>query len=436
MRHRMTQVLLPHTTENPIFFHAVFPDANDDDGDDNAAFQHTIDQMAEVGFEMLIYSFGSSFQLETTNQSYMDKIKNQVDYARSKGIEVGGYDLIVLDRGHSGYGGNVGDEFSAVDLNGNLTVDVCLASGWYEELAQFVFYFVNQTGISMLETDGPYVGASCASTNHSHHVDHEDSVYQQMQLQNNFFLKLRGMGVYLNQPDTYFFQGGSRTGMGYSEQQYSLPRWKQLTISRMGLYDDLYRYLPTQGWMFVPLTEYQGGGEAATFADHPEELEWALAQYLGAGTAACYRGPFVYDEASANGRRIESILKRWIGFYKKHRDTLIQPIVHLQRPTMQTWDGWLHVHPFATREVGLVMIFNPTDHFFVGEEIVLPLYYTSLVDDVWVRVNDNDGFATDLDRDYSVTIALDMNPRSIHTIVLERMSSIDESLLQTIDTNI
>lgn len=37
------------------------------------------------------------------------------------------------------------------------------------------------------------------------------------------------------------------------EQQYSLPKWRDLSISRMGMYDDLYSKLPSQGWMFVPI---------------------------------------------------------------------------------------------------------------------------------------------------------------------------------------
>ena len=32
---------------------------------------------------------------------------------------------------------------------------------------------------------------------------------------------------------------------------------------------------------------------------------------------------------------------------KAHRATLIQPVVHLRRPDMQGWDGWLHVNPFG-----------------------------------------------------------------------------------------
>ena len=55
---------------------------------------------------MLIFSFGSGFRLESADPAYLASIKAQIDYAKTKGIEVGGYDLICLDRGHGGYGGN------------------------------------------------------------------------------------------------------------------------------------------------------------------------------------------------------------------------------------------------------------------------------------------------------------------------------------------
>jgi len=43
------------------------------------------------------------------------------------------YDLIDLERGHGGYGGNVGDQWDVVNPdNGQLTTNACFASGWYE----------------------------------------------------------------------------------------------------------------------------------------------------------------------------------------------------------------------------------------------------------------------------------------------------------------
>ena len=81
-RHRLTRLLNPQTQENPIFFHAT--------NTTPAGFQQGVDQMGEVGFEMYIYSFGSGFNLENTDPNYMKQIKANIDYAHSKGVEVGG----------------------------------------------------------------------------------------------------------------------------------------------------------------------------------------------------------------------------------------------------------------------------------------------------------------------------------------------------------
>lgn len=45
----------------------------------------------------------------------------------------------------------------------------------------------------------------------------------------------------------------------YSEVQYNLGRWEDLSVSRQGMFDDTYHFIPTQGWMFVPLIQYHGG---------------------------------------------------------------------------------------------------------------------------------------------------------------------------------
>ena len=48
------------------------------------------------------------------------------------------------------------------------------------------------------------------------------------------------------------------------------------------------------GWMFVPLTQYHGGGAAATIEplkDHLPHYGQRLANLFGAGVQACYRGP-------------------------------------------------------------------------------------------------------------------------------------------------
>eukprot|EP00041_Stephanoeca_diplocostata_P022131 m.524555 g.524555 ORF g.524555 m.524555 type:complete len:930 (+) comp21989_c0_seq4:241-3030(+) len=415
--HRATQILAPHVMENPVFFHATDVSLE--------GFKETIDQMALVGFEMLVFSFGTGFNLENANALYLDKIKAQVAYAKSKGIEVGGYDLICLDRG--------GPAFPQWTAHGAAAGDLCFASGWYDHLHGLVLDFINATGLSMLETDGPYGGESCTATTHSHHHGEVDSVYRQTQLQNTFYKEMRQLGVFINQPDDYFFQGGQKTGMGYDEQQYSLPRWRDLSISRMGMYDDMYLHLPTQGWMFVPVSDYHAGGEAAEFGQDPAAYEFALAQYLGAGVAACYRGPRPFASPAT-----QTALTKWITFYKTHRHVLTQPIVHVRRADMQSWDGWLHVNPLAwgtqarrtaggcvglcrgsepVPEVGAAVFFNPTDTA-IATNVSIPLYYTGLTTTAHISVNEGPQTSLPLARDFSISVHLVMPPRSVHTVVI------------------
>eukprot|EP01060_Flectonema_neradi_P031213 TRINITY_DN4674_c0_g1_i1.p1 TRINITY_DN4674_c0_g1~~TRINITY_DN4674_c0_g1_i1.p1 ORF type:complete len:744 (+),score=114.83 TRINITY_DN4674_c0_g1_i1:45-2234(+) len=399
-KQRVTETLAPHVLENPIYFHGTSVEGDD--------FKTAIDQMVEVGFEMYVFSFGTAFDIENTDPSYISKIKSQVAYANSKGIEVGGYDLICLARG-----GSVPKQYQAVGNEG----DACFASGWYDDLHSKILNFINETGLSMLATDGPYGGETCASTEHEHHIGLEDSVYQQNRLQNQFYKEMRKLNIFVNQPDNYYFQGGSRGTMGYDEQQYSLPRWRDLSISRMGMYDDLYAHLPSQGWMFLPVGDYHAGADAASFAGHTTAYEWIMAQYLGAGVTAVCRGPSPYATPSD-----KAMLTKWIGFFNLHREVLIKPIVHVKRPSMQSWDGWLHVNPFATtNEIGLLMVFNPTS-LPINEPLSLDLYYTNPGNSVKITLNDDPSTARiiSVSKGYRVLIPLSMPPESIAYFVIER----------------
>ena len=406
--HQIVRRLAPWTSENPIFFHLT--DAS------SAGFRRAVDQMAEVGFEMVIYSFGSGFQLETRNETYLASVAADVAYAAAKGVEVGGYDLICLDRGHGGYGGDVGDEWARVNDDGSLSVDACFASGWADELRSLALDFLDATGLSMLETDGPYGGGECSATNHSHHRGREDSVYMQTKIQAEFYTELRRRGVFVNQPDNFFYQGGQKTGMGYDENQYSLPRWEDLSVSRQSMFDDTYARTPTQGWMFVPLTTYHGGGSAAVFeplAENLDDYEWALAQYLGYGVAACYRGDRLFDS-----NETRAVVAKWVAFYKAHREILVSDLVHLRRPDMQGIDAILHVNPFAASgEVALAMIFNPTDAR-QATSLRLPLYYAGLTTSATLADSSGAARTVALDRSYAVDVALDMAPRAIEWVVV------------------
>ena len=118
-------------------------------------------------------------------------------------------------------------------------------------------------------------------------------MYMQVRGQGKFYSSLRNRGLFINAPDDYFFQGTNKEGIGYNENQFSLPRAQQLVITRTTLYENTFVMPPTAGWSFVPLVAYHAGGGAASFwppSSHLQEYELAIAMHMGFGIAACYRG--------------------------------------------------------------------------------------------------------------------------------------------------
>ena len=82
---RMYRTLTPQATENPIFMHLR--------NSDSASIRRAVDQCAAVGFEMVILTFWSGFNMESEDPAYIARIKADFDYAHSKGIKIGGYIL-------------------------------------------------------------------------------------------------------------------------------------------------------------------------------------------------------------------------------------------------------------------------------------------------------------------------------------------------------
>ncbi|WP_339324020.1 hypothetical protein [Paenibacillus sp. FSL W8-0194] len=71
--------------------------------------------------------------------------------------------------------------------------------------------------------------------------------------------------MYLNVPDWYFLNGSNKTGMGYREVNWDLPRERQLILGRQNIFDGTWKKTPSMGWMFVPPMPYHGGGAEAIF---------------------------------------------------------------------------------------------------------------------------------------------------------------------------
>lgn len=399
-RRRLLRLLAPAATESPTYLSMT--------NVSDAGVAEAARQAAAVGFDMLVYSFGTGFDWESTSPAYLAALARQVASATALGVEVGGYDLICLDRGNGGYGGNVGDQWDVVEAgSGALGPDACFASGWPDRLLQLSDGIVAATNMTALITDGPYGGSPdhCASTNHSHHLGASDSVYWQTRTQIDFFAAMLERGVYIMQPDSYEYAGAQRTPMGYNEQTWSLPRRTQMLVSRALLHESLYHYIPTQVWSFIPITQYHSGGDAATFEPlsvNIADYEHVLVQTLALGVGGNFRGDRLFDSPA-----VQAVVAKWAGFYRTYRDIVTADVVHLRRPDGQGWDGMMHVGPLLqSGRRALAVLFNPTGAD-ITQAIELPLYYTGLADEAVVSVGETGTPATlILARDYSVAVPL------------------------------
>eukprot|EP01084_Bolivina_argentea_P123109 218183_1 len=402
-RRRMMSFMSPTITEAPIYTQTI--------NMTNNSLYNMIEQCYNTGFEILAFSFDSGFNMETTNKSTLNYYKSIISYANSLGIEIGGYDLIMEDRSY----GN--GEYAVIGSDGKNENDLCFASNWVPMVTNWFDDYIN-IGMKNIITDGPYGGQACYSTKHTFHYDSGDSIFRQEYLQNEFFINIKNKGVYIHQPDNYYYFGGSKSAMGYNENQYSLPRWLQLSVSRMGMYDDTFVHTVTQGWMFLPLTAYHSNNADCYFeplSQHIDEYNWALGQYFGYGVMAMMRGKELYDT-----QQVKNIVIKWTSFYNKHRQVLIGDIIHLRRCDMQWFDAILHVSPFNDNgEQGLAMIYNPTNNT-INTNYTFSLYYTGIKNNAMVSYNDDTFTQYKLNDIYDVTLTLSLSPVSINYYVFKQ----------------
>ncbi len=360
-RRRMMRVLSPWVAENPILMHVRSASTK--------AVKLAIDQCAQVGFEMVIMTFGSGFQIEDENPANIIRMKELADYAHAKGIALGGYSLLASRR--VGGGDDVVPPPGTSPAFGN---SPCLCSKWADEYFRKLYAFYEKTGMDILEHDGSYPGDECASSEHPGHKGLADSQWNQFRRIQEFYRWCRGRGIYLNVPDWYCLNGSSKTGMGYRETNWSLPRSQQEIIERQNIYDGTWEKPASYGWMFVPLVQYHGGGKAATIEplnEHLPHYRQRLANLFGAGVQACYRGPRLYDS-----QETKAVVKEWTDFYRKYRKILDSDIIHVRRPDGRDIDAILHVNPKLPTK-GLLMVYNPLNRR-VKKTLHVNLYYTGL----------------------------------------------------------
>lgn len=387
---RLFRALAPWSTENPLMLHLTSTDP--------VLVRRAIDQAAECGFEMVIVSFWSGLDMEDVSPANLAKFRELREYARAKGLSLGGYSLLAsrtIDAETDVVDPATGKPGGAIFGH-----SPCLGSRWAGTYFEKIRRFIEETGFDVFEHDGSYPGDVCASTTHPGHRGLSDSQWTQYQAIAALYRWARARGSYLNVPDYYFLAGSNKTGMGYRETNWSLPRAEQHVHARQNLFDGTWSKTPSMGWMMVPLVEYQGGGKAATLeplAEHLADYEQHLANNLGYGAQACYRGPRLYDSPAT-----KAVVVKWVSWFKRHRAILESDVVHVRRADGRNLDAVVHVNP-ALPERALAVVYNPLD-VPLEQELTLPLRYAGLEGAVLVAQEDAKPRRAGLDRERRLSL--------------------------------
>lgn len=403
---RMYRTIAPWVTENPLMFHITRSGWEE--------YTNGIDQCAEIGYEMLNFSFGSGFNPENESEENYDQMKKYAAYANTKGIKIGTYSLLASR--------SISEEDDVVNpktgrRGGFATFgnSPCLGSEWGQEYFRKMYRMFEETGFMTFTHDGNYPGDICASTSHPGHQGLDDSQFQQWRMISDFYKWCKAKGVYLRVPDYYYLVGGNQCGVGYRENNWSLPRRHQLIHTRQNIFDGTWESTPSMRWSFIPLAQYHGGGAAATIEplhEHLDHYEMMLVSNIGMGIQSALRGPRLYDTEAT-----KAMVKRVVSWYKQYRDILESDIIHLRRADGRDIDYMMHVNP-ELPEKGLLLVFNPTDQV-IRKKIKVPLYYTGLKKKARVRQQEQKGKNYKLDREYEIELEVEVAPNWYNWYVIE-----------------
>ena len=388
---RMYRTVAPWITENPLMMHVRYSDWD--------TVKNAVDQCAEVGFEMVILTFGSGFDIENDAPAYLAEMKRYADYAASKGIEIGGYSLL-SSRHVQPDGDNCVHPETGKTTGTTHGSCPALASDWGQAYFAKLYRFFEETGFLLLEHDGSYPGDLDAAARPPLQKGVDDSRWVQWRIIQDFYKWCRGRGIYLNVPDYYYLSGSTKCGMGYREVNWSLPRAQQVIHTRQNIHDGTWTKTPSMGWMFVPLTVYHGGGAEAVIeplVEHLDHYGRMLESNLALGVQACYRGPRLYDAPATR-----DLVKARVAWFKKYRAILESDVVHGRRADGRGVDWMLHVNPTLDHR-GMLVVFNPLTET-VTRRLRVDLYYTGLTDVARVRHEEGDSAEYHLARDYTIEL--------------------------------
>jgi hypothetical protein len=82
---RFLLAVAPQVAEAPLQYHLAVSDSS--------SVRDACTQMSAVGWEMLVLSYGSGFNVESSDPAYLQRMAGDVAFCKALGVEVGGYDV-------------------------------------------------------------------------------------------------------------------------------------------------------------------------------------------------------------------------------------------------------------------------------------------------------------------------------------------------------
>ena len=395
---RFYRKLAPQSAEHPL--RVIAPNSGD-----LGTLAPLMDQMAELGFEMLL---AGSFGHSDTSDGNIKKMKAICDYAKAKGIRVGAYELMMASRGW----GSPQDNFNCIDPatlrpGSMFGQSACGASAWADMYYTNLWQTIAAAGMGAFMPDGPYHGDCCAATNHPHHKGLEDSQWAQWRWMCQVLHEGQRRNLYTPAPDWYFLNGQSMTGMGFREAVDNIDIVLQTVICRQYIYDGTWHKTASMGGVNVNTLVLPGGMEK-----NLDKYERQFVGLLASGAAVSVTGHRLYD-----GPQSRAMLRKWMDWYRRYRDIIQGDIIHLRRPDGRELDYYLHVRA-ANKEKGMLLVFNPLNEV-VKKELTVPLYYTGLTDTAKIREQEGELKTCKLDREFSIRLPVTIPANGYSWFVIE-----------------
>ncbi|MFT7234434.1 MAG: hypothetical protein ACI8TA_003668, partial [Cyclobacteriaceae bacterium] len=110
-----------------------------------------------------------------------------------------------------------------------------------------------------------------------------------------------------------------------------------------------------------------------------------------------------------------AVVKKWVDFYKKHREILDSDIIHIRRPDGWDYDAIMHVNP-KSEEKALLVVHNPLEEA-ITRNVKVNLYYSGLSGIAMISEQEGKPIKYQLDRDYNLTIPVTI-PAKNHTWIV------------------